>query len=486
MKGLKHALLASCLGLLAVPAMAWEWNYGPPNSLDDGYRRVHPVPSCGAAFPNNGYIAIGTQDIGGLNPEVLVVYTNLAGAIGWEATYDVQGLGLADEGMAIVSIPNKGYVFLSNSFDGVWRPALTFIDCKGTVQWSQIYPDVLAGQNLWGNDLIVTQSGAPAVGTAAGDYAVAGWWFNGGNEDAFLMRTDANGNLRWNITYDNQGWDEAFNALTEALPVPVGQAADLVAVGRINVGGNLQGLVARVNGNNGGIGAAPQCIQHHGNASSGEVYNSVTRLQVNFPGQFAFVGTTRAADWLEDIWVTRGNTCPLVAQARVGNPVGPAPTQEQGNDIIEVLVPKPATPAGSLAIAGMHIPLGGVPKAALTVLNPVFAPLGGLSWFYAAPQQSSENFFSLAEDPNPWGLPPGYVFSGLTQSNVAGGDPQDMYLVHDDNPAVPALCEKQWNPVRVSINWPQVTLQPNRREPARHIPVPTPFWYQNTGKQTCP
>ncbi len=106
-----------------------------------------PVPAC-APYANNGYIAIGTQDIAGPNPDVYVVYTDALGnsAPGWESTYDVQGLGLADDGVAIVAVPGQGYVFLSNSFNGVWSPALTFIDCKGKVVWSQIYPDNLASQ----------------------------------------------------------------------------------------------------------------------------------------------------------------------------------------------------------------------------------------------------------------------------------------------------------------------------------------------------
>lgn len=489
MKGLKRALLASCLGLLAVPAMAWEWNYGPPTTLEDGYRRVHPVPSCGSSFPKPGYIAIGTQDIGGPNPDVYVVYTDVTGdsTFGWEATYDVEGLGLIDDGTAIVSVPDRGYVFLSNSLNGVWRPALTFIDCKGNVVWSQIYPDTLAGQNLWGNDLILTQSGSLAAGTAPGDLAVAGWWWNGANEDAFLMRTDAAGNLIWNIAHNNGGLNEAFNALTEALPLAAGQAGDLVAVGRLTTtAGDLQGLVARVNGNSGAVGPLPQCMQHHGQAGSGEIYNSVTRLQVNFPGQFAIVGTTRAAAWIEDIWVTRGNSCALTAQARVGNPVAPAPTQEQGNDIIEVLVPKPGTPLGSLAIAGGHTPVGGIPKAALTLLNPIFAPLAGRSWLYGATSPNMETFYSLAEDPNPWSIPPGYIFAGLTRGTTSSADPLDMFLVHDDNPAIADICEKSWSPVRVPTTWPQANLMPSRRFPARHIPVHTPHWYEITGKNTCP
>ncbi len=473
-----------CFGLVS-PALAWEWNYGPPASLEDGYRRVIPVSSCGPAFPNPGYVAIGTQDIGGANPDVLVVHTDVNGAPLWEVTYDVQGLGLVDEGMAIVLVPDLGYVFLSNSWNGAWQPALTFITCKGAVQASLIYPDIVTGRDLWGNDLIRTQTGDPAFGTAPGDLAVAGWSRNALNEDAFLMRTDPTGVLRWNLAYDNQNQDEAWSALAEALPVAPALAGDLVAAGRlVTPFGDQQGLVARVSGNDGVIGALPQCIQHHGQAGSDEAYNSLTHLQTfPFAGQFAFAGTTTDPAWLEDIWVTRGNTCALGLQARIGNPPGVAPTSEHGHDVVEVRVPKFGTPVGSLAIAGDHMPAG-VPKGALTVLNLALGPIPGGSWLFGWPAPNVETFYSLAEDPNPWPIPLGYVLSGATLAGV-GPDPGDLYLVHDD-PAVAAPCETSWNPVRVLLDWPQVDLDPTYRELTLELRVDTPYWQQTTGVQTCP
>lgn len=473
--------------LAAGPAAAWEWVYGPATTFDDAFRRITPVPNCGP-YTAPGYIAVGTQDPGTTagNSEVYVVYTNVAGAPIWEATYDVEGLGLPDDGMAIVMVPGAGYVFLSNSWNGVWRPALTMIDCKGNVLWSRIYPDVLAGVDLRGMDLIRTQTGDAAFGTAPGDLAVAGFWTLPGNEDAFLMRTNGGGVLIWNSSY-NVGNREAFNALTEALPVAPALTGDLVAAGRYtSSAGDQQGLVARVNGNNGAVGAAPQCMQHHGNAGSDEVYNSVVRLVNFFAGQFAFVGTSTAptaAGWLDDIWVTRGNTCALTAQARFGNPGGVI-TSEHGNDIVEVQVAKPGTPVGSLAVAGDHGPAAGGPyDAALMVINPGLVPIAGQHRIFGDFGPNQEVFFSLADDPAGWPLPPGYGLAGLTQTPWVGADPQDMYLVHED-PAVWA-CEKPWNPVRTVTAWPQVNLTPQRRAPARHVLVPTPFLYQLTGVQIC-
>lgn len=156
------SMLVTCLLLPAAPARAWEYAYGPPSTLDQAFRRVAPA-NCPPYGP--GYVAIGTVDQGGLAPDVYVVYTNLAGARIWEIAYDVQGLGLADEGIAIAQLPDAGgFVFLSNSLDGVWSPALTQIRCDGRLTLSRLYPDI-NGHDLRGRDLIRTVNS---------DFAVAG------------------------------------------------------------------------------------------------------------------------------------------------------------------------------------------------------------------------------------------------------------------------------------------------------------------------
>jgi hypothetical protein len=492
MRRLQAPLAVAILVLLALvllaasPAFAWEWAYGPPNTWDQAFRRVTPVVNCPAEGP--GYIAVGTFDQFGVNPEVYVVYTPLGGGPPvWEMTYDVQAQGYEDEGMAIVEVPG-GFVFLSNTRKPgtPWMPALTFIKCSGGVGWSHVYPDALAGQDLRGRDLIQTATGAFPM--APGDLAVAGWWFNGANDDTFLMRTDALGNLRWNITYDT-GSFEALHALTEAGPVAANTTADLIAVGRYTTtNGDLQGLATRVNGNNGAIGLAPQCMAHHGIPNSRELYNSVTRLQAPpFVGQFAMIGTTTNNAWADDVWLTRGNPCGLAAQSRIGNPIAPAPTSEHGNDLRQILGPVIGPAGGVLGIVGDHGPAFGGPYDAtyLQVVVNTLLPIGGSGRLFGDFANSNEVFYSLAEDPA--GFPQaGRIFAGLTETDwQIVGDPRDMYLVHY-NPLGPVGCEKNWNPQGVQLQWPQVQLQPNRRFPAKDVQVHTFEWPQWNPWQICP
>jgi hypothetical protein len=469
------------LALLAADAaMAWEWVYGPANTVDQAKRRVQPVSHCQQEGP--GYIAVGTFDQGNLNPEVYVVYTPLGGGPPvWENTYDVLGFGLADEGVAIAAVPG-GFVILSNVQNGGWMPALTLIKCHGGVVWSQIYPDVVFGKDLRGNDLIRT---------ANGDLAVAGVWWNGNDEDAFLMRTNAAGALLWNIAYDPGGF-EAFNALTEAGPLSTSPTPDLIAVGRINrTNGDLQGLVARVNGANGAIGAAPQCLAHHGLPTNQDVYYSVSPPILTQPnvGQFAMVGTTSNALWLDDVWVTRGNPCVLANQSRIGSPAGTVPTAEDGYDIREALNFPILGPAGGvLAIAGDHGPNPGGPYDGtfLYVGTNTLLPVAGTGRVFGDHGFRNEIFYSLEEDPAGWPQNR-WILAGLTETNWEGlGDPRDLYLVHYTPPG-PLVCEKPWKPVGVNLDWPEAPLQFRRQAPAKDEPVNTPFWPQwNPFALHCP
>ncbi len=155
-----------------------------------------------AICPGGGYVAVGTRTSATrTNTNVYVVRTDSTGWTIWEHTYDILQLGLPDEGIAIVEVsqPDAGFVVLSNTRNGPWSPALTFLKCNGFPGWSQMYRDVTGG-SLRGLDLIRTATGDPGSGTAPGDLAVAGVATgSGGNEDAYLMRTNLVGGLVFGV-----------------------------------------------------------------------------------------------------------------------------------------------------------------------------------------------------------------------------------------------------------------------------------------------
>ena len=158
MKSITYLLFLAFPLALADPASAWEAVYGPAVSEDQASRGVTPVPGCGLHGP--GYVAVGTQNVIGAS-DVYVVFTDILGNAVWERTYDILGGSQVDEGVDIVPVPG-GYVFLSNTQNFVWLPALTSIDCDGLVNWTRVYYDMVASYDLRGHDLIRTQTGDPA------------------------------------------------------------------------------------------------------------------------------------------------------------------------------------------------------------------------------------------------------------------------------------------------------------------------------------
>ncbi len=130
-----------------------------------------------------------------------------------------------------------------------------------------------------------------------------------------------------------------------------------------------------------------------------------------FAGELAMVGTTIDADWLEDVWLVRGDPCGILVQSRIGDSNGVA--YEAGFDLREVFVPIPPMVAtGDLALVGYTGVDPSIVDATLLFANvgsllPIFGNRFGGS--------ADEIFYSLAE--NPAGSPQqGFILAGLTRA----------------------------------------------------------------------
>ena len=119
---------------------------------------------------------------------------------GWNKTYGATG---EDGAYDLVQTVDGGYALVgwTNSFgagfDDFW---LVKTDAAGTMQWNKTY----GGTN---DDMAHA-----LVQTADGGYALVGYTssFGAGNRDFWLVKTDAAGNAQWNRTYGGTSYDEAY------------------------------------------------------------------------------------------------------------------------------------------------------------------------------------------------------------------------------------------------------------------------------------
>jgi hypothetical protein len=468
-----------------------EWVYGPTASVDQGSRRVSAVPAvCGG-----GFVSVGTgTPSGSTNSNVYVVRTTAAGAPIWELQYDI-GPGSIDRGESIaVLAAGSGFVVAGSTQAASTAPADAFLmrlNCGGGIVWLNLYGSSLAEGAL---DVIEAQSGDAAFGTAAGDLVAAGFATStAGNPDAMLFRVRNNGALIWHRRYDVGSAREQFRALAEARPIAPALTGDIVAAGWLNNSTSTlgdQGYVARVNGNNGLIGAAPQCAAHYGDSTT-QRFEAVTDLRATTSvlGHLVFGGVTNSATSSNDIYLlrTQANPCLPLQQRRIGDPVTGALGDEWLFGLKEIAVAMPTpniAPFGNLALTGY------AGRAATSVLdndafllvsNPTtLAPNAGSGRLYGdhgTRQEVGVSVFPHAA---------GFTIAGWDDADPqAVGDPRDLYLINAD-PNGKTSCEATWAPTDSVPPFPVSVVTPVVAPFMTASPKAAAIIQLGTAFQSCP
>ena len=150
---------------------------------------------------DGGYIMAGLHQVSATDFDYLVVKTDASGDTLWTRTYG--GIG-DEESYAMQQTNDGGYIFAgidSSSGLGDYNVYLVKTKANGDTLWTKSYGGVH-------HDF-----GQAVQQTADGGYIIAGYtnsFSTGGDDDVYLLKTDANGNLTWSKTYGGSFADNAF------------------------------------------------------------------------------------------------------------------------------------------------------------------------------------------------------------------------------------------------------------------------------------
>jgi len=140
---------------------------------------------------DGGYaIAGSTKSFGAGGYDVYVVKLDAKGNLQWTKTI---GGPAGEEGNSLIQTSDGGYIIAGHtrSFgEGGADVYVVKLDAKGNLQWTK----TIGGEN---EDL-----GHSLIQTADGGYAIAGSTtsFGAGEDDVYVVKLDANGNLQWTKT----------------------------------------------------------------------------------------------------------------------------------------------------------------------------------------------------------------------------------------------------------------------------------------------
>jgi hypothetical protein len=160
---------------------------------DDWARSVHQTS-------DGGYILAGaTNSFGAGGYDILLIKTDANGNIIWTKTY---GGTNYEDAYFVQQTSDGGYIVagVTNSF-GVGDIFLIKTDANGNIIWTKTY-----GGTNYDYAYSVQQ-------TSDGGYIVAGYTssFGAGDYDIFLIKTDANGNIIWTKTYRGTDDEQAYS-----------------------------------------------------------------------------------------------------------------------------------------------------------------------------------------------------------------------------------------------------------------------------------
>lgn len=285
------------------PAEAWNLSYGGSSSDyaysvkqtdDDGYVIVGQTSSFGAGSSDawmiktdangieefnktyggsssdyaysvkqtndNGYIVAGkTSSFGAGSSDAWMIKTDTNGTEEWNQTF---GRNVDDYARSVMQTDDGGYAFagrtslLDESYqfkDYAW---MVKTDSNGIEEWNQTFGDD-DGSDYAYSIMPTSDSGYIIAGETSS--------FGKSNRDAWLIKTDANGNEEWNQTFD--GYDGSYSDEAHSAK-QTDDGGYIIAGEKTNLGGSISIWLIKTDSNGNMI-----WNQTFGNQQSGKMYD---------------------------------------------------------------------------------------------------------------------------------------------------------------------------------------------------------------------
>ncbi len=173
-------------------SISWIKTFGGPSS--DVGRSVQPTT-------DGGYIITGyTRSYGSGDDDVYLIKTDVSGNLIWFKTL---GDSLFDVSQSVQLTTDGGYIIIgtTSSYGTGGDVYLIKTDANGNQQWFKTF-----GELAWDDGRSVQQ-------TADGGYIITGWTesFGAGGSDVYLIKTDASGNQQWYNTFGGTSSDRGYS-----------------------------------------------------------------------------------------------------------------------------------------------------------------------------------------------------------------------------------------------------------------------------------
>lgn len=178
--------------------MAWNRTYGGVD-FDIAYSLVETL--------DMGYVIVGeTSSFGAGASDFWVIKVDGLGNVLWNKTYGGTGfegatsiIQTSDGGFAIAG--NIGFQSVDFQMFDFW---LVKTDSYGNLEWNQTYGQA---DRDFVHSLVETSDGGFALAGSSGAS------FSAGPADFWLVKTDLNGNMEWNVTFGGADFESAYSLI---------------------------------------------------------------------------------------------------------------------------------------------------------------------------------------------------------------------------------------------------------------------------------